>query len=175
MATTAEPTSAARYERPPFLTLVVVFLAAVLVATAWGAIVQTQFNLAALGNLGVDITSGLRFETTMRDLFGGFTPTYGGYIVLPSLLVAFLACAWLVRYLPGSPLLWFALAGYVAIPIGNAVVNFISPLALLVGATRDIRCTLLMALGGAAAGLLFGRVYLPPYTPNARARRDSRG
>jgi hypothetical protein len=177
MATTADSVYAPSVERPPLSMLVMAFLASVLIATVWGAIVQTQFNLAALVGLGVDITAGVRIETTLRDIFGGFSLTYGGYVVLPSLLVAFLVCVWLIRYLPGPPLMWFALAGYLAIPIGNAVVNFISPLALLVGATRDIRCTLLMAIGGALAGLVFGWIYLQRGLERARpedriARRD---
>jgi hypothetical protein len=161
MATmTAGGTRVSALERRPYLLLAVGFIIAVLVATVWGAIVQTQFNLAGLASLGVDISAGVRLQTTMRDVFSGFTPTYGGYIVAPSLLVAFLVCAWLAKYLPGPPLLWFAIAGGAAIPIGNAVVNFLSPLALLVGATRDFRCTLLMALGGVAAGVIFGLIYL---------------
>jgi hypothetical protein len=151
--------------------LVLAFIASVLVATVWGAVVQTQFNLAGLSSLGVEISADVRVQTTLRDIFSGFTPTYGGYVVAPSLLVAFALCAWLVKYLPGPPLLWFAIAGGLAIPIGNAVVNFLSPLALLIGATRDFRCTMLMALGGVAAGVLFGYLYFQHYGARERAVR----
>jgi hypothetical protein len=131
------------------------FIAAVVVATVWGAIVQTQFNLNALGNIGADITPGVRTSTTLGDIFSGFSPTYGGYVVLPSLLVAF-AVAWFISQLqPHYTMLWFAAAGTVAVLLGNPVVNFLSPLALLVGATRDLACLVWMALGGTAAGVVF--------------------
>ncbi len=178
MATTMDSAYAPRAERPTIGKLAIMFVVGVLIATVWGAIVQTQFNLAALVGLGVDITGGVRFGTTLRDIFSGFSLTYGGYVVLPSLLVAFLVCAWLVRYLPGPPLIWFIIAGYASIPIGNAIVNYLAPVALLVGATRDLSCTLLMAIGGALAGLVFGWAYSQRYSgrgrPVAHGRAEDR-
>lgn len=135
------------------------FLIAVIVATAWGTIVQTQYNLAALATIGLDVEP-LRLQTTMRDLFSGFFPTYGGYIVLPSLLVAFVVAALVLwKWLPADPLAarlaLFALAGGLAVLIGIPLVNWLSPLALLVGASRDFSCTAWMSVGGIWAGLIF--------------------
>lgn len=142
-------------KNPAITRLLLAFLTAVLVATVWGSIVQTQFNLNALVGIGVDISPGVRVRTTASDIFSGFSPTYGAYVVLPSLLVAF-AAAWLLSHIqPKYTMPWFTLAGAVAILIGNPVVNFLSPLALLVGATRDFSCLALMALGGGAAGVIF--------------------
>jgi hypothetical protein len=141
------------------LSLAIAFLAAVVFATVWGAIVQTQFNVSALNGIGADISGPVRMQTTLRDIFSGFTPTYGGYVVLPSLLVAFVVASWIHRRMPGPRWTWFAAAGGVAILLGNPVVNFISPLALLVGATRDLSCLIIMALGGVAAGMLFTYLY----------------
>jgi hypothetical protein len=146
------------------------FLAAVILATVWGSIVQTQYNLAGLGTLGVPITAGLRTGTTLRDIFSGFSPTYAGFIVLPSLLVAF-AVAWFFSgRVRGPAMAWFALAGTLAIVIGIPLVNQLSPVALLVGATRDFSCTMLMALGGGVGGLLFAWL-TQPGQPRAAPRR----
>jgi len=134
---------------------ILAFIAAVVIATVWGSIVQTQFNLNALAGIGVDITPGVRISTTVSDIFSGFSPTYGGYVVLPSLFVA-LAVAWFIsNSQPGYAILWFAVAGTVGVLLGNPVVNYLSPLALLVGATRDSLCLVLMALGGGVAGVVF--------------------
>jgi hypothetical protein len=134
------------------------FFAAVILTTVWGAIVQTQYNLAALAGIGAELPAGLRLRTTLADIFSGFSPTYAGFIVVPSLLVAF-AVAWLLApRLPGPPMLWFAVAGALAILLGIPLVNYLSPVALLIGASRDWTCTVLMAMGGAAAGLLFERL-----------------
>lgn len=138
------------------------FVAAVIIATVWGAVVQTLFNLAHLAELGVEISAGVRGGTILSDIFSGFTPTYGVYVVLPSLLVAFLVATLVVhrqqqpRTARRTAVLWYALAGGLAILIGNPVVNYLSPVALLVGATRDVSCLILMSAGGAVAGAVFG-------------------
>lgn len=74
--------------------LIPAFLAAVVVTVVWGSVVQTQYNLAALTGIGVDIGPGTNLNATLSDIFSGFSLTYGGYIVLPALLVSFFV-AWL--------------------------------------------------------------------------------
>lgn len=133
------------------------FLLAVVVATVWGSVVQTQYNLAALASLGADV-GPVRVQTTLHDIFSGFFPTYGGYIVLPALLVAFVVVALLANHFA---LGWmtrvglFKLAGGVAIFAAIPLVNWLSPVALLVGASRDWSCTFWMAVGGVVAGGIF--------------------
>lgn len=135
--------------------IVLAFVAAVLLATVWGSIVQTQFNIGALNSIGADISVGLRLQSTLSDVFSGFTPTYALYFVIPSLLVAF-AIAWLISSRrPGSAPFWFCLGGGLAILLVIPLVHYLSPLALLIGATREWLCTVLMALGGVGAGFLF--------------------
>jgi hypothetical protein len=73
---------------------------------------------------------------------------------LPALLVAFFV-AWLVVRRTGAPLPWFGLAGGLAILAAIPLVNWLSPLALLFGATRDLSCVVLMAAGGTVGGILF--------------------
>lgn len=137
------------------LSIVLAFVAAVLLATVWGSIVQTQFNLTALTGIGADIPAGLRFRSTVADIFGGFTPTYAAYVVAPSLLVAFLIAWWVADRSPRPAAFWFGLAGGLALVLGIPIVNYLSPVALLIGASREWLCTLLMSLGGVAAGVLF--------------------
>lgn len=140
--------------------LILGFLAAVVVTVVWGSIVQTQFNLAALAGIGADIGVGTNLRATLTDIFSGFSLTYAGYMVLPALLVAFIV-AWLVVQRTGAAFLWFGLAGGLAILAAIPLVNWLSPLALLIGASRDVWCTVLMAMGGAVGGLLFAWVTRP--------------
>lgn len=151
-----------------FLRIVGAWLFAVIVATVLGSIVQTQFNLAALAGIGVDISAGLRVSTTFSDIFSGFTPTYGIYVVAPALLVAFAIAWFVVPLLPGSRMLWFTLAGGLAIGAGIPLVNYLAPVALLIGATRDVVCLVLMALAGAVAGMEFARIIDPPAPSHRR-------
>lgn len=134
--------------------LILGFLAAVVVTVVLGSVVQTQYNLAALTGIGADIGPGTNLRATLTDIFSGFSLTYGGYIVLPSLLVAFFV-AWLVVRRTGYPLPWFALAGGLAILAGIPLVNWLSPLALLIGASRDVSSIFVMAAGGIVGGVLF--------------------
>jgi hypothetical protein len=63
--------------------------------------------------------------------------------------------AWLVVRRTGALLLWFGLAGGLAVLAGIPLVNWLSPLALLIGASRDASSVFVMALGGALGGMLF--------------------
>lgn len=136
------------------------FLLALVFATAWGSVVQTQYNLAALAGIGVDV-GAVRWQAILRDLFSGFFPTYGGYIVLPALLVSFIAASLLARRLPQVRMPLISLAGGVAIFIAIPLVNMLSPVALLVGASRDWGCTLWMAVGGLLAGFIYAWLTRP--------------
>ena len=125
------------------------FLMALVLAIVWGSIVQSQYNLAALASIGADVGS-VRLQVTLRDIFSGFFPTYGGYVV------AFGVVALLEPKVPAAarvPL--YALAGLVALLIAIPLVNWLSPVALLVGATREWSCTFWMAAAGIPAGLLY--------------------
>ncbi len=137
--------------------LIAALLAAVVLTVVWGSVVQTQYNLAALTGIGVEIGAGINLRATLTDIFSGFSLMYGGYIVLPALLVAFFI-AWLVVRRTGAPLPWFALAGGLAILAAIPLVNWLSPLALLIGASRDFSSVVLMAVGGAVAGILFALI-----------------
>jgi hypothetical protein len=133
---------------------ILAFLTAAVVTIVWGSSIQTQYNMAALTAIGVDIGPDTNLRATLRDIISGFSLTYGGYIVLPALLVAFFV-AWLVVRRTGAPLPWFGLAGGLAILAAIPLVNWLSPVALLVGASRDWSCTALMAVGGVLGGTLF--------------------
>lgn len=134
--------------------VILAFLAAAVVAVVWGSIVHTQYMLAGLSSIGADVGS-VRLGTTLRDIFSGFFPTYGGYVVAPSLLVAFAVTEFLARRVPAARYPLYALAGFVAILIAIPLVNVLSPLALLFGSTREWTCVVWMAAGGVLAGLLF--------------------
>ncbi|WP_180542955.1 hypothetical protein [Luteimonas deserti] len=131
------------------------FLLALVLSIVWGSIVQSQYNLAALASIGADVGS-VRLQVTLRDIFSGFFPTYGGYIVLPALAVAFIAVALLEPRLPHAariPL--YAIAGGLAILLAIPLVNALSPVALLVGATREWSCAVWMAAGGVVSSVLY--------------------
>lgn len=149
--------------------VIAAFVVAILVATVSGSLVQTHYNLQALATLGVDL-QGVRAGAMARDVFSGFTPTYGGYIVAPALLAAFAVASLLVNRVPSlragavrTGL--FVLGGYLAIAAAIPIVNWLSPVALLVGASRETSAIFAMAGGGALAGLVFAVMTAGPRRP----------
>lgn len=127
---------------------------AVVIAVALGSIIQTQFNLAAIAELGVEIGLGDRLATTGHDLVS-FTPAYAILVAL-AFAVAWPVAAGLKRWFPGHRTLLFVLAGFAAVAVMIAVMNRALPITAI-GATRDPLGTLLLAAAGALAGWVYAR------------------
>lgn len=130
-------------------------LMAIVIAVAWGALVQTQFNIAALQSIGAEIPIGLRLEMSARDLLG-FSPIYG-VIVSCALTIALPCAALLARWNPRLRSLLFALAGGVSIALAIRLVDAATPPPTLIAATRGISGWLLMALGGSLGAIWYAR------------------
>jgi hypothetical protein len=130
-------------------------LGAALIADAWGAIVQTQFNIASLQTIGAEIGIALRLKMTAMDLLG-FTPIYG-VIVLLGLACALPVAAALTRLWPAQRTPLYALAGMAGVATAIRIVDIATPAPTLIAATRGSAGWLLMAAGGALAGWWFAR------------------
>lgn len=128
------------------------FIAAVLVAAVLGSLWQTQVNLAAIAALGHDIPMLLRLRTSVEDLIG-FAPVFAALCAL-ALLIAFVATAVLLRWIPTGRRALFALAGAVAIVTMLAVMQWLLPVTAI-AAARSIGGVIGLAASGAIAGLCF--------------------
>lgn len=135
---------------------VIAFLAAVLTATSWGAIVQTQFNLQELQALGATVPLELRLLTTAQDLIG-FGPLYS-LVVVVALGLAFPMAALVARLVPGWRGALFALAGLAGLIVAIRLVDAATPPPVLIAATRSTLGLLTMTLGGAFGGWLYARL-----------------
>lgn len=142
-----------RSNGPSWRHLALAFAAAWLLASVWGSLVQTQFNLAALTSLAVEVPMALRLLTSLQDLasFGGI---YAG-IVLAAWLPAFAVAAWLARRWPGGRVALFAAAAGAGLAVAIRVVDAVAPMPVFIDATRSTGGLLTMALGSALAGALF--------------------
>jgi hypothetical protein len=131
-------------------------LLAWLLASVWGSVVQTQWNLQALLDVGVAIPMAERARTTLQDLIG-FAPVYAGILAagwLPALTVA----AWVARRWPSwrSPLL--AVAAGIGMVAAVRTVDAVAPMPVFIDATRHLPGLLVMAAGAVIAGLLYARL-----------------
>lgn len=126
-----------------------------LLATAWGSVVQTQFNLQALVALGVEVPPGLRTMTTLQDL-AGFAPVYAGILAagwLPALGLA----AWLARSLPAWRSALLTSAAGLGMVAAVRAVDLAAPMPVFIDATRGWPGLLSMAAGAALGGWLYAQ------------------
>ncbi|UUD62617.1 hypothetical protein D16iCDA_12990 [Pseudomonas seleniipraecipitans] len=132
------------------------FCGAVLVATLLGSIVQTQFNLAALQQLGATIPGSIRVHATVHDLFS-FSPTFAA-LIIAAFIVALPVATWLSSAL--APLRWliFALAGALAVWLALSVANAVAPMPTLIGANRTLAGTLALMVCGSLGSLAYARL-----------------
>lgn len=136
---------------------VVAFIASWLFFAIVGAGATTQFVLARLIDLGIDIPLIVRVSATLDDIAGLlltplFAPIFG-----VGLLVAMLVGALIVRFIKIWPKAVFALAGFAAIFTTFLLLRTafdITPIA----AARTTAGTLTMCVIGGLAGYIFGYV-----------------
>ena len=122
------------------------FAAALLLATAWGSLVQTQYNLAALQGLGQPIDLPTRWL--------GCGPVYAA-IVLAAWLPAFAAALWLGRHGGAYRACLLPLASSLSLIAAIRLIDAFAPMPVLIYATRTLEGLLAMAVGGLLGGLLF--------------------
>lgn len=128
------------------------FVGALLIAAAWGSVVQTQFNLQQLLAF-VDIPLRVRALTTLQDL-AGFGSLYA-LMLLVAWLPAFLVAMLLARYWPAARTALFALAAGAAVIVAVRATDAAVPPPVLIDATRSLAGLLTMAIGCAIGGALF--------------------
>lgn len=131
------------------------WLLAVAIAALLGSVIQTQYNLADLGRLGVTIEPGTGLDATVHDLLH-FAPLYGGLIGV-AFAVAWPVAGMLARRRPAARRWLFPLAGLAAVAVMLVTMNAVLPVTP-VAATRDASAVLLMALAGGVAGLVYTRL-----------------
>lgn len=138
------------------LRLILAFLAAVLVTAAVAAAASTQFVLAGLSQLGVEIGIGDRLTMTAHDVVG-MGATYLP-IVGVGFLLAFGVAALVIRYLlPGWSLLGYTLAGFTAILAIILIMIEAFGLVPIAGA-RSVAGMFTQCLAGALGGYVFARI-----------------
>ena len=134
------------------LRTILAWFAAVVVTAITGSMIQTQFNLAMIQQLGAPVPVGIRLETTLQDL-AGFAPTYA-LLVAAGFLVALPVSGLLTRLWPLGRVALHALAGGVAIAVALLVMNALLP-ATVIGAARFPAGIAALSLAGVLGGFLF--------------------
>jgi hypothetical protein len=145
---------------------VVVLLLAWALAAAWGSVVQTQWNLRALVDVGVSIPAGDWLRVTGQDLIG-FAPVYGGILAVGWLLALPVASG-LARWWPAGRSALLAAAAGVGMMAAVRTVDAVAPMPVFIDATRHLPGLLTMAAGAVLAGWLYAH-----FTAHATARPNA--
>ena len=140
-----------------FLEKLGAFVAAVLATGVLASIFSTQFVIAALAEVGIEIPFGTRLNMTVTDL-----PVIQlfGILAIIAFLVAFLVAALCTRFLPGSRQFWFTFGGAVSIVAGLVLLQNLAG-NMPMGGARSTLGLLFQGLAGAAGGWLFQRLTQP--------------
>ncbi len=128
------------------------WVAAVLVTALAGSVIQTQFNIARITGLGVDVDVGERLATTWQDLLG-FAPLWA-MIVAAGLLVALPVADGLARRWPALSIPLHALAGFAAPVVALLAMEVMLP-GTVIAAARTWTGLVLLSLPGALGGWLY--------------------
>jgi hypothetical protein len=149
-------TPANQAQSPRWTRQLAALLLALLVAAAWGSVVQTQWNLQALVDVGVAVSGAERARMTWQDLVG-FAPVYAGIVAagwLPALPVA----AWLARRQPAWRSALLMTAAGVGMVAAVRAVDLAAPMPVFIDATRHLPGLLAMAAGAVLGGWVYARL-----------------
>jgi hypothetical protein len=133
-----------------------VLLLSWVLASAWGSVVQTRWNLQALVNVGVNIPASDWWQVIGQDLMG-FAPLYGG-ILAAGWLVALPVASGLARWWPAGRSALLASAAGVGMVAAVRAVDAVAPMPVFIDATRDLPGLLAMAAGAVLGGWLYARL-----------------
>ncbi len=142
--------------------IIIAFVAAVVVATAVACVIGTQFVLAALTGIGVEISVSERFATTWYDLVNfGFipSPAFGfsyALVIGIGLVIAFIAAAAMSHFLPRFRTIIYTVAGGVAIVTFLSASFFVFGVVLFAFAQTPMGL-ISQAAAGAAGGWIFAK------------------
>ena len=131
-------------------------LLAWVLASAWGSVVQTRWNLQALVDVGVNIPATDWWQVIGQDLMG-FAPLYGG-ILAAGWLVALPVASGLARWWPAGRSALLASAAGVGMVAAVRAVDAVAPMPVFIDATRGLPGLLAMAAGAVLGGWLYARL-----------------
>ena len=135
--------------------VVTAFIAATLAAFVAGSILATQFILANVSAMGMEVTTGVRLQSTFHDI-AGLSTSYLPMVSI-ALLIAFLVAGLLAKRWPTQRLFLFMLAGAVGLVAIHVLMKALLGLSGI-AATRTTLGLLSQGLAGALGGYFYYRL-----------------
>lgn len=138
-----------------FFKAIAAYLLAVAATTVLGSILATQFVLAELGTMQVDVPLSVRLQTTVHDVIG-MSPTYAP-IVAGALLVAFLVAALFTYFFPLPRRRWYLVGGFLGIIAALLLVKSVLGGTPISGA-KDSLGLIAQGIAGLFGGWIFAKL-----------------
>ncbi len=135
--------------------IITAFVAATLAAFLAGSMLATQFILANVSAMGMEVTAGVRLQSTLHDI-AGLSTSYLPMVSI-ALLIAFLVAGLLAKRFPTRRLFLFMLAGAVGLIVIHLLMKALLGLSGI-AATRTTLGLLSQGLAGALGGYLYYRL-----------------
>jgi ABC-type spermidine/putrescine transport system permease subunit I len=139
--------------------IILAFMVAVTAAAMTASVIQTQFNLAALTALAVEIDMDTRIATMFHDVLH-FSPTMAVLLSI-SLVLALPVAYWLGRGQPKHERRWFVAAGLIGLMVAFSVIDYLAPVPTLIAANRTALGFIMLSSCGGLAGWIFHRLWHP--------------
>ena len=137
------------------INIITAFVAATLAAFLAGSMLATQFILANVSAMGMEVTAGVRLQSTLHDI-AGLSTSYLPMVSI-ALLIAFLVAGLLAKRFPTRRLFLFMLAGAVGLIVIHLLMKALLGLSGI-AATRTTLGLLSQGLAGALGGYLYYRL-----------------
>ena len=138
-----------------FIKVIAAYLLAVVATTVFGSVAATQFVLAELRTMQVDVPLGVRLETTIHDIIG-MNPAYTP-IIAGALLVAFLVAALLTHFVPLPKRSWYLVGGFVGVIAALMLVKALLGATPITGA-KDSLGMVAQGMAGLFGGWVFAKL-----------------
>jgi hypothetical protein len=138
-----------------YLRLCTHFLVAVIFAFIIASLFHSQFVMAELSKVGVEILFNDRLSMSIDDLLGLY-PTYG-IVIAVSYFISFIVAGLLIKRFTLSPNILYFLAGGVGVTVALLAMHPILEITLLAGA-RSTFGFICQSLAGALGGVVFANL-----------------
>jgi hypothetical protein len=135
-----------------YLRLCTHFLIAVIFAFVIASLFSSQFVMAELSKVGVEILFNDRLSMSIDDLLGLY-PTYG-VVIAVSYFISFIVAGLLIKRFTLSPYILYCLAGCVGVGVALLAMHPILEITLLAGA-RSTFGFICQSIAGAMGGAVF--------------------
>tara|TARA_R110000744_G_scaffold7183_4_gene24598 strand:- start:1194 stop:1661 length:468 start_codon:yes stop_codon:yes gene_type:complete len=101
---------------------IVLFIVTTITATLLVCVVSTQIVLADVQSFGLNISTEVRLDTTIKDLIGLGPVLY--LLTAPGFLIGFIIAKYAHKFMGGNRMAWYIAAGCTTFPLTMVLIQY---------------------------------------------------